>query len=165
MFRELVPTSWTRPLSKGRSETSDPIALMRQEMNRLFDDFWHDFGLTPNGNGWSRGGLAPRVDVSEDDKEIQVVAELPGLEEKDVEVTFADGLLTIRGEREQSSEKDDKRFYLKERSYGAFQRVIPLVAEIDEDKVKATFDKGVLTVVLPKTESAKSKVKRIPLTH
>ncbi len=144
-FRMLTPF--------GRQELAageDPFTAMRREMDRLFDEMTRSFGLprTPLGEGV----LAPRVDVKETEDAIVVQAELPGVEEKDVEIEFADGVLTLRGEKKQEREEEEKEkgYYLMERSYGAFLRRIPIPAEIDEDNIRAVFDKGVLTVTLPK---------------
>ena len=103
----------------------------------------------------------PSVEISETDKEYRVSADVPGLEEKDVEVLFSDGVLTIRGEK--NSEVEDKERQFSERFYGSFERKIPLGDEIEEDKVEASFKNGVLTVMLPKTAKAQAKVKRIAI--
>ncbi|GLK65344.1 hypothetical protein GCM10017635_28190 [Paracoccus kondratievae] len=107
------------------------------------------------------GANWPSVEISETDKAISVTAELPGLEEKDVEVLLEDGLLTLRGEKTTSTEDSERRF--SERVYGRFERRIPLPAGIDEGAVEASFRNGVLTVTLPRTETAQAQVKRIPL--
>jgi HSP20 family protein len=102
----------------------------------------------------------PNVEVSETNKEVEVIAELPGLDEKDVDVQLANGVLTIRGEKKTETEDKDQRF--NERFYGQFERRIP-IDDIDEDKVTASFKNGVLTVTLPKTATASDKVKRIAI--
>ena len=135
-------------------------------MNRLFGDFWPEFEMpaVAGGNG-GLNAVAPRIDVSETEKAIQVTAELPGLEEKDVEVTYEDGLLTIAGEHKEETEKKDeaKKYYMKERTYGSFRRVLSVGENFDEDKMKATFKNGVLTVELPKSKEIETKAKRIPI--
>ena len=107
------------------------------------------------------GVMAPRVDVKETDKAVEVHAELPGVDEKDVDVSLAEGVLTIRGEKKQEREEKEKAYYLMKRGYGAFLRQIPLPFEVDEDKVEARFDKGVLTVVLPKSPAAEARTRKI----
>jgi HSP20 family protein len=165
LFRDLIPG--TRKNLPGDTRRVDPFHAMQVEMNRLFDDFWRDFDVPAvgAGNGGLAAAIAPRVDVSETDNEIQVTAELPGLEEKDVEVTFADGTLTIAGERktEMEEKNEEKKYYVKERSYGSFRRVLALGESVDEDKIKAEFNNGVLTVVLPKAPEAVARIKRIPI--
>ena len=106
-------------------------------------------------------GAMPRVDVSETNSEYEVKAELPGLEEKDINLQLANNVLNIRGEKKAEREEKDKNYYLAERSFGSFQRSIPLPTEVEEDRVQASFKSGVLTVRLPKSERAKSQAKRI----
>ncbi len=144
-FRSLTPF--------GRRElgpAEDPFTTMRREMDRLFDEMTRSFGLPRASLG--EGLLAPRIDIRETEDAIVVQAELPGVEEKDVEIEFADGVLTLRGEKRQEREEEEKEkgYYLMERSYGTFLRRVPIPAEIDEDGIRAVFDKGVLTVTLPK---------------
>ena len=105
------------------------------------------------------------MDVAETDKEMKVTAELPGIEEKDIDVSFTGDALTIKGEKKQETEKKDKDYTTRECSYGSFQRVIPLSCEIVADKVNATFEKGVLTVTLPKSEAAAASRKKISVKN
>lgn len=165
LLRDLLPTPRNRALAdEGRR--LDPFHAMQREMNRLFGDFWPEFELpvATGGNG-GFAVVAPRVDVSETDKAIQVTAELPGLEEKDIDVTYADGMLTIAGEHKEEIEKKDeeKKYYMKERTYGSFRRVLAIGENVDQNKIKAAFKNGILTVELPKSEETAAKVKRIPI--
>jgi HSP20 family protein len=123
---------------------------------------WNGFGLAPFGQGRLFGGAGgwPNIEVSETDKEVKVTAELPGLEEKDIEVALANGVLAIKGEKKTESEDKDRLF--SERYYGRFERRIP-VEEVEEDKVSASFKNGVLTVILPKSAKAQEKVRRIAI--
>jgi HSP20 family protein len=128
-------------------------------MNRLFDDVVRGFdapfpGIVPSGS-W------PKVEIADDDRELRISAEVPGLEEKDIELLFDDGLLTLRGER--TSVTDDKKRQFSERYYGRFERRIAIPYEIAEDQVKATFKNGVLDVTLPKSEKAQSRSRRIAI--
>jgi len=166
-LRDLIPTSTQRSLP-GERRRSDPFHAMQREMHRMFEDAWHNFDLPAFGAG--NGGIAditPKVDVSETKKDIQVTAELPGMEEKDVEVTFADGLLTIHGEHKaETEEKDeDKQYYVRECSYGTFRRVLSVGDRVDEGKIKASFKNGKLKVVLPKSKEAKDKTRKIPISR
>jgi HSP20 family protein len=134
---------------------------LHREMNRLFDDVFRGFDLTPFGSErvFDRLGRDwPNLEVSETDKEIKVSAELPGLEERDVKVELANGVLAISGEKKTETEDKDRLF--SERYYGRFERRIP-VEDVNEDKVSASFKNGVLTVTLPKAPQAQSQVKRI----
>jgi HSP20 family protein len=109
------------------------------------------------------GLMAPRVDMKETEGAVEIHAELPGVAEKDVEVQLADGILTIKGEKRQEREEKEKGHYLMERSYGSFLRQIPIPVEVEEDKVEARFDKGVLSITLPKRPSAETKAKKIEI--
>lgn len=163
-LRDLIP--WTnnrgRELSVRRGEEVNPVLALHREMNRLFDDVFRGFDLAPFGNGrlfdWSVGW--PNIEVSETDKEVKVTAELPGLEEKDIEVVLANGVLAIRGEKKSETEDEGRLF--SERYYGRFERRIP-VDEVEQDKVSASFKNGVLTVTMPKSSAAQQKVKRIAI--
>ncbi|RME79424.1 MAG: Hsp20/alpha crystallin family protein [Chloroflexi bacterium] len=139
----------------------DPFLAFRREMDRLFDEFFSGFGLTPFESQW--GGFQPRVDVAETDKEIKVSAELPGLDENDIEVTLTDDVLTISGEKKEEKEDKGRNYYRMERSYGSFSRSIPLPCQVEQDKVEATFKKGVLTITLPKTAEAQKERKKIAI--
>lgn len=142
----------------------DPFYSLRRNMNRLFDDFYHNFGLTTfEPFGESFGAFSPSIDVTENDKEITVSAELPGLGENDIEVSLAHNVLTVSGEKKEEKEDKGKNFYRMERSYGSFQRSIPLPVEVEVDQVEAKFEKGVLTITLPKTAEAQKQTKRIPV--
>ncbi len=105
-----------------------------------------------------RTGGWPNIEVSDTDKEVKVTAELPGLEEKDIDVELANGILSIKGEKKTETEDKDRLF--SECYYGRFERRIP-VDEVEEDKVSASFKNGVLTVTLPKSAKAQENVKRI----
>jgi HSP20 family protein len=161
-MRDLVPLKRGRDVTARRSE-DNPFFTLHREMNRLFDDVFRGFDLTPFGSDrfFDRlGGNWPSVEMSETDKEIKIAAELPGLDEKDVQVELANGVLAISGEKKTESEDKDRLF--SERYYGRFERRIP-VEDVDEDKISAAFKNGVLTVTLPKVAQAQSKVKRIAI--
>ena len=162
-MRDLIP--WGRNAQTTPSpyrEEGDPFLTLHREMNRLFDDVFRGFDIAPFGSFGGMGRMAgwPSVEVSETDKDIRVSAELPGLEEKDVEVLMGDGVLTIRGEKK----SEDKEHAFSERYYGRFERRIPLAWEVEEDKVEASFKNGVLTVTMPKSAQAASHVKRIAIS-
>ena len=158
--RDLIPWGRTRGSAPtAYDEDVNPIVTFRREMDRLFDDVFRGFGGLPGFAG--RSFSWPKVEISETDQEIKVAAEVPGLEEKDVEVLLAEGMLTLRGEKK--SETADKERQFSERFYGHFERRIALPAEIEADKVEASFKNGVLTVTLPKSAKAQERVKRIPV--
>lgn len=163
--RDLIP--WGREESRVpslfRDSERDPFLSLHREVNRLFDDVFRGFdgSLPPVGRASSFGRNWPIVEISDNDKEISVTAEVPGMEEKDIEVLLDDGVLTLRGEKRSEAEDKDRQF--SERYYGRFERRIPLGSEIEEDRIDARFKNGVLTVVLPKTAKAQSQAKRIAI--
>jgi HSP20 family protein len=105
--------------------------------------------------------MAPAMDIAEKDKAYQVTAELPGLDEKDIDVTVSDNVLTIKGEKKEEKEEKEKNYYLSERRYGAFQRSFDLPSGVDTAKIEAQFAKGVLTITLPKSAEAQKKQRKI----
>lgn len=161
MIKNLLPTVWRKSESPVRRAEDHPFFALHREMNRMFDDFFHSFDLTPFGEGRSFATFSPSVDIREDEKEVSVKAELPGLDEKDIEVTLASDSLTIRGEKRDEKEEKGKEYWHRETSYGSFRRVIPLPEGLDTEKADARFKKGVLTVTLPRLEETKTKGKRI----
>jgi HSP20 family protein len=105
----------------------------------------------------------PTVDIAEKNSAYEVTAELPGMDEKDIEVTFSDGVLTIKGEKKEEKEEKDKDYYLSERRFGSFQRTLRVPQGVDADKISATVKNGVLTVTMPKTAEAQKRQKSIPI--
>lgn len=149
-----------QPLRSFRHE----METLQREMDRLFTDFWSDEGrMFAMPETFGAKHLMPRVDESEDEKAFHVKVELPGMDEEDVDITLADGMLTVRGEKKQEEEEKGKDFYRKERSFGSFRRVMPLPGDVEESKIQASFKKGVLTIDLPKSAKAQQKVKHITI--
>lgn len=168
VFQEMVP--W----KKGRRnvnirpvEDEYPLGALQRRMNRMFDDFFGDFGdfsLSPfHALGRGGDGFIPRMDVAETDKEIILTAELAGIDEKDVDITVQDDVLTVRGEKKVERDEKNQRYCLTERSHGTFSRSITLPAEVQQDKIEASFKKGVLTVRLPKVPVEESTAKKIEI--
>lgn len=163
MLRDMVPFETTRQPTR-LNRTPSVFGNLQREINRMFDDFRRDGLVAAPETGFALRGVD--VDVRDLDTEIRVEAELPGLSDDDVEVTLHNGVLTISGEKSATREHKDRkdgRYYLAERTYGAFRRDIPLGVEVDEDAVKAEFNNGVLTIALPKTQEAQADAKRIPV--
>lgn len=169
----------TLPVKKSttpaKPEEWAPFESLRQEIDRLFDDFhpfdWRlpprifGFGMPHRSRNLPQAGwqVAPAMDLVEKDEVYEITAELPGLNEKDVEIRLSNHTLTIRGEKSEEKEEQRKDYHLSERRYGSFQRSFQLPAGIDVDKIDASFVKGVLTVKLPKTAEAKKAEKTIPV--
>ena len=145
-----------------RKDADNPFALFRKEFDDLFDAFFRTFDLKPIEP--SIGSFSPRVDVVDSEKEISIKAELPGMDEKDIDVSLSRGVLTIRGEKKEEKEDRGKDYFRMERSYGSFNRSIELPAEVDETMIKANFKKGVLDITLSKTPKAVQETRKIKVT-
>jgi HSP20 family protein len=159
-----------RPMAR-RQDDNDPFMPFRRQMNRLFDDFFSGTMLPRLPMMVPAPMLdvvvTPQIEVSETEKEIRVTAELPGIDPNKVEVSLADDVLTIRGEKQpqkQSGEKE-RDYHLSERSYGTFARYLRLPFHADPDKIQASFKDGVLTIVVPKPEEMQQKMHRIPVAN
>jgi HSP20 family protein len=150
-----------------------PFENLRREVDRLFEDFqlapWRSpFGRSafalepfwPSDAGWSK---APAVDIVEKDKAYEITAELPGMDESNIDVKFSDGTLTIKGEKRDDKEEKQKDYYLSERRYGSFQRSFGVPDGVDAEKIEANFKNGVLTVTLPKSPQAQKSEKKIAI--
>ena len=162
---------------KGRLSVFDeawaPLARLRHEMDRVFDDFFgrmpglpfgsRGFEIEPMRLGRVFGASVPAIDFAEEDQRYVLTAELPGLDDKDVELALADDVLTIKGEKKDEREEKGAGFRVSERRYGAFRRSFRLPDDVDADKIAATFKKGVLTVALPKNPEAAKKAKTIAI--
>ena len=149
-----------------------PVANLRREFDRLFDEFNAPFWPTPFHRSlleqlpFGRTEAAanvPAVDIEEKDNAYEITAEMPGMDEKDVEVTLANGGLLIKGEKKAEKEEKKKNYYLTERTFGSFERYFGLPEDVDADKIAAVFKNGVLTVTLPKTVQAKQAEKKIAI--
>lgn len=161
-FRDIIPFARRYENTPALEPANDsPVAQLQRDMNRVFDEFWNRFGVTLPAQTGAAGFGVPRLDISESDDKVEVVADLPGLTEKDVELGVTDDTLTIRGEKKDERTEEKKGYYLSERSYGAFHRAVPLPPGVDADKAEARFANGVLTVTLPKADDARSRVRRI----
>ncbi|MFA5180639.1 MAG: Hsp20/alpha crystallin family protein [Syntrophales bacterium] len=162
--RNLLPSLWHQSDVPSRREENHHFFGIQRDMNRLFDDFFRGLDVAPpNTAGERLGRFVPSLDVRENDKEVHIQVELPGMDEKDVEVLLTDNSLTLKGEKKEDREDKGKDFYHVERSYGSFQRVITLPEGIDTKKAEAKFKKGILSISLPKVELPKAKAKKIEI--
>lgn len=159
-FKALVP--WRNNKSQPpatREDFFDPFVTFRREMDRMFDDFFGGGTLRQAHAGWQ--ALTPAVDIDETDKEMVITAELPGVSDKDVEVSLAGDILTIKGEkRSEREEKNGDSTYM-ERRFGSFSRSVRLPFEVKDERVDAKFKDGVLTIHLPKPAELQRAVRRI----
>lgn len=159
-------TPWKREkgLTPSRLERSGdyPLVSFQKALNNLFDDFFRTIDFSGSFEE-KLGKFDPRVDMVEDEKEIRLTAELPGLDEKNIELQLSKDRLIIKGEKSEEKEEKDKEHYYMERSFGSFQRMIALPTDVDSDKIDATFEKGVLHVTMPKVSTGKISQKKIPI--
>jgi HSP20 family protein len=167
-IRDLVSKSGKKSVPIQKSQ-GDPFGSLHQEINRVFENFSRGFfDMSPFSTNLiepaGMAGFSPRVDIKESDKEIEVSAELPGMDEKDVQVSLTNNELVIRGEKKVEKEEKGKEWYRMERSYGSFHRAIALPEGIDANRAEATFKKGLLTVSVPRRANAnKGEAKKITI--
>jgi len=183
-IKKWMPWNWFEKEEKNTGKTvpvrredardqgvASPIALQNfhREVDRIFDQAFRGFGLSQpwlDGVLWPRmadGMLKPILDLSATDKEYTIAVEIPGVDEKDVKLEIANDILTIRGEKKHEKEEKDKNFYRVERSYGSFQRVLSLPEDADQDAVKATFKRGILTISMPRKVMPQADVRKIEI--
>lgn len=156
----LIPWRSNRPsLPAGNDDYFDPFVTFRREVDRMFDDFLSGSpgrGMTAMGQA-----LGPIIDIEESERELVVTAEIPGLESSDFDVTLVDNVLTIKGEKKREREHQDGDTYYTERRFGAFSRAVRIPFELKDEKVDAKYDKGVLTIRIPKPAEAQRNLRRI----
>jgi HSP20 family protein len=146
-----------------------PFEHLRREIDRVFENFhpmaWHlPFARSALELAWPHEGawsVTPAVDVSEKEKQYEITAELPGMDEKDIDIKFANGMLTIKGQKKEEKEEREKDYYISERRYGSFMRSFQVPEGVDTSKIEASFAKGVLTVTMPKSADAQKNEKKI----
>lgn len=156
-----------------------PLVELRHRMDHLFDDFMHGWHMPSlRHDSWKVDPFADfpalsklggdlvdvKFDVSSNDAAVEITAEMPGMSEKDVELALSDGVLTVKGEKKTETEEEKKNYYSRERRFGSFTRSFRVPDSVDADKITASFDKGVLEVVLPKRPEAKAKTKKIAIS-
>lgn len=148
------------PANTTRHATGAPLGWLRTEIDRLFDDFG------PTRSLFNFGSVAPvpALELSSNDKEYRLTAELPGLADADVEISVADGILSLKGEKREAEEHKQDGYLMSERRYGKFERRIALPDDVDSDRIAATFTKGVLTVAMPRSEQAQDRARKIPIS-
>jgi HSP20 family protein len=159
------------PARETALQTWRPLESLRREIDRLLEDFDRGFWRSPFRRSvfdiepfwWRETSWAttPAVNITESEKAYEITAELPGMDEKNIEVKVANSGLTIKGEKQEEREEKKKDYYLQERRFGSFERSFRLPEGVDKDKIEATFKKGVLTVTLPKSVEAQKAEKKI----
>ncbi len=164
----LLPSRWKKDQDKTAVETmenkKDSYLTPRdifQSFQETIDEFFNDF---PYPEVFSKErSFFPKIDISEGDKEIVIKADVPGIDEKDLDISISKDAVIIKGEKKYEHEEKQNNYYKKERSYGSFRRVIPLPVQIDESKVEATYKNGVVTLRLPKSSESLKHIKKIPI--
>lgn len=160
---DLVPWSRGRKLPLAHHD-EHPVMSLHRDLNKVFEEFYRSFDLVPFGEfEGGFGEMTPKIDMTESAKAITISAELPGIDEKDVEVTLSGDMVTIYAEKKEEKKEETKGHYRMERRYGVFNRVLPLPCEIDAERATALFKNGVLTLSLPKVEEEKKSVRTIPI--
>ena len=163
MFHPLTVFNRNRRAPSADQPGVDPFFRMQREMNRMFDEAFSGFGLpTAFGESFANVG-APRVDIRETEKSYEIEAELPGVDENDIDVELADNVLTLRGEKRFERDDEDKKggYHVMERSYGSFARSIPFPFDVDPDAIEAVFKNGVLNLSVPKPAEIAAKTQKI----
>jgi HSP20 family protein len=167
--KQLLPLGKSeRDLPVRQQEIDHPVAALQRETNRLFDDFlrgslspfsttFSPLGELAAGAGW------PRMDIDESPKEVRINADLAGLDRDDVDVSVADGVLTIRGEKKHDDEDFGRHHYRRERFFGAFSRSVQIPADVDLERIKAKMKKGVLQITMPKLGDRETRGRRISI--
>lgn len=155
-IKDLIP--WKKRVPDQVQETT-PFSSLQQRMDRLFDEFWQDSGMAPfraPSGPWA--AFSPSIDIIETDKTVEIQAELPGMDEKDIEVTLSGRTLTISGEKREDKEEKGGNYTYTERSYGSFQRTVTLPENVQDEPSKAVFRRGVLHINFAKTAEPKKTI-------
>lgn len=163
--KEVNPWTWGRNAAlRNRRPRLSPFPIFDTGFNKVFEDWVRDFDSAPKGPRLKEKGVfTPRLNLIENEKSFEVSVELPGIKEEDVQLFIEEGVLRVHGEKKSEHQEEKKNIYHVERRYGSFQRALTLPSGIDEEKIEATFDKGVLKIRLPKFEAAKKEVRKIPV--
>ena len=161
------------PLSTWQQRGQHPFVQLHEQIDRLFNDVFSDFGmlssrLAPTQYGWpTMGGITayrPQIDVSGDDKQHEITLDVPGLSENDLSIEINGDMLIVRGQKDETNEQQGKQFYSVERSYGAFQRTLSLPTDASANDIQANLKDGVLRLMIPRNQTEKNEVKRINIS-
>lgn len=162
--KRLLPLGKSEPELPVRQQTTDhPIVALQQETNRLFDEFLRQ-SMNPFSNAFvATAGGWPRMDIEESPSEVHIKADLAGMDRDDVDVSVAEGVLTIRGEKQHDDQEAGRHHYRRERFYGTFSRSVQIPTAIDLDRIKARMKNGVLHIAIPKLEDHETTRRRVPI--
>jgi HSP20 family protein len=169
MQNYLTPWSWLNEEDDRKTTSSlsniDPFSRIRHEMNQVFNDFFKDctaHSLTSIDQ--NKQMMVPLVNIAESDTKYKISAEMPGINEKDIDLTIADGKIIIKAEKKNEIEDKKDQYYKAERSYGMYQRIFSLPEYVDADKIQAKFENGVLNIEIPKIKNSPPTIKKIAIT-
>ena len=178
-IKKLAPWNWFKKEQEGntlpirrqetRTQYADPFSQIRQEIDRVFDSAFSGLGFPAIGFGRELTPAAqtdwikPTLDVGASDKEYTISVELPGVDEKDVQLELINDTLKIKGDKKQQKEEKEKNYYRMERSYGSFQRVLSLPEDADQDNIKAVYKNGIMNITIPRKAAPKTEVKQIEI--
>lgn len=163
-IKDLAPWNWGKKTTavRRKDEEGHPIRSelmdLQEKINHVFDRFWDGLPMVPR---WGEHEFMPVTDIKENEKSFVVCTELPGMSEKDIEVSLSGNRLMIKGEKKEEKSKKEENYHHVERTYGSFYREFTLPEEVDETKIEASFKNGVLTVQVPKSEAARSHTKKV----
>ena len=152
---------WKNDKQDKNRDVSHPISSLQSDINRVFDSFFGDFPLTSMRSFFDDHSLSPKVNIIDKEKEIRIEADLPGVDEKDLDVSIHGDHLLIKGEKKFEKEDKSGDYHVMESSYGSFSRVIPLPDGLDTSKIDAVYKKGVLKLIIPKTKEIQNQVKKV----
>lgn len=161
-LRSLLPFGQTPSQSLATQTEGSPFFSLHRDIDRAIDDMFHNFGRF--GTSIETVAFTPHLDVSEDDHNYMVAVELPGMEEKEIDLEIKDGNLLIKGEKKfERDEKSKEGYHLVERSYGSFLRTVPLGFDVEPTAIEAVYKKGVLKITVPKPEGLNLKARKIEI--
>lgn len=165
-FKKEEEQSQAVQVQNGTKNIDHPLDQLHRDIDKLFDNFFQGFPRwsvqKENGRSW-HGLIHPHVDVGEGEKQYTITVEVPGVNEKDIDLTVTDGTLMIRGEKRYEQEDHNKQYHRIERSYGSFQRMLSLPTDADDNTIDAKFRNGILTITIAKNPNAKSPVRKISI--
>jgi HSP20 family protein len=180
-IKKLAPWNWFKkeedqegkmlPVRRQETQTfhSDPFVQIRQEIDRLFDTAFRGFGFPSTGFGREHTPMAqtdwlkPTLDIGASEKEYTISVELPGVDEKEVQLELINDTLKIKGEKKQQKEEKEKNYYRMERSYGSFQRMLSLPEDADQEKIHAVYKNGIMEITIPRKAAPKTEAKQIEI--
>lgn len=181
-LKKLAPWNWFKKeeeqqpavlpvLRSGHLRHDNPIAQIHQELDRMFDTVFRGFGFPSMGFGRDSAPLAPSewlkptLDIAAGDKAYVITVELPGVDEKEVQLELSEDTLVIKGEKKQEREEKEKNYYRMERSYGSFRRVLSLPEDAEQDGIAAAYKHGILTITIPRKVGPRRESKQITIRH